>query len=534
MMKTAKRITMIIAMTTLLLWSSGWDTAQAQENKTLFEETSVTNIQLPVRVFLKKKPVADLEKKDFKIFVDGKEQPITGFYQVRKKLAPPPPKGTNETETHGLPSRLLVLIFNVSDYHVDLEKDIDIVFDNILRKGDRFMVISNSFFLPETTIKDPVFERQRVRDTLKKESKKLIMHTIQVESELRSIGNTFIRKIEDPFYQDQPEYPTGIFREYYRNYVFTLEQFKQGFFGMAKTHYVRLAEYLKSQDVEKWVLNFYQLGMFPQPKLQGRIQSTINAFTTGEGNIRVKSLVMDYEPRVVDVDKWMVDNISKLFINTGATVHTLLIHPRPKGMMDHYEYRPIPTESENILRKMSRLTGGVVGHRMDTENFVEKISATEDIYYMLAYAPPNKESPDSIIKIEINTGKKYRLVYDNKRKPRAFKSILAKIKRDNLPLKIQRIHHDNHLLTVVVENIKTVTTGEAQETKTGRLEARLKLMDGNAEVVWETVKTYRSKKSQSAFQVIIPPLREGRYDVIVEVRDLLSWKTDTTGENIKI
>lgn len=527
--------------------------AQGQENKTLFEEVSVVNTQLPVRVFLHGKPVSGLEKKDFKIFVDGKERPINAFYEVRKKLASAPPTGNTKQPAPGASARLFVFIFNISDYHMDLQKDIDILFDRILRPNDRFMAISNNFFLPEITVKDPGAEKKQVIDTLHKEITKLKMHTLQIESELRSIANKFVEDIEDPYLQTHMEdFPAEIFREFFRNYLFTLKQFRQGYFGMAKSQYIKLSEYLKSQDVEKWVLNFYQVGIFPQPKISGRIQSTIDAYafsgntqnvqSTREGAppnsaaLRIKSMVMQYQPEIQNIDQWMVDNISKLFINTGATVHTLLILPHSKSMMDHYEYRPIPTDSENILRKIAKLTGGMVEQRMDTAQFLDEISRKEDIYYMMSYIPEENEPKDSVvtIRIVIQSDKHYRLIYDNKRRPRFFRNILDKIREDNPQIKIQKIQLNGNLLTVLVSNIKTVSIGKLEDTKIGKITAVVTILDKKSNIAWKTEKTFKSKSNTSAFQAEIPNLEKGWYDVIVEVKDQLSWKTDTAGENIKI
>ncbi|MCP5109045.1 MAG: hypothetical protein GY950_37030 [bacterium] len=532
-MTRLKIIYIIAAILSLAVLGKAQET---QQEETLFEEVTVVNTQLPVRVFLKGKPVGGLKKKDFKIFVEGKERPINGFYEVKKKLGSPQSQpGDKNPDPNLSPSpRLFVFIFNVSDYHIDVKKDIDILFKKILRPGDRFMVISNNFFLPERIIKDPGKEKKYVMDILKKEGNNLKMHSLQIETELRTLGDTFIRRIGDSFEQDQPGYPVDIFREYYRNYIMTFEQFKSGYFGMAKKQYIRIAEYLKSQDVEKWVLNFYQIGIFPQPSLQGRIRTTIDAFSNDSGSVQVKALVMSYEPRLKDVDKWMVDNISKLFINTGATVHTLLVNPHSKVYLENYEYKSIPTEAESILRKIARLTGGIVGHSIDTEKFIDKIAQREDVFYMLTYVPGKNEPRNSTIRIALNLEKDYRLAYDNKRKPRFFRNILAKIKADNPQVKIQKINLTRQLLSVVVSNIKMVSLGSRDESKAGKIEAKVMFMDKNSEIVWETKKVYKSRKSESAFLTEIPSLAKGYYDVIVEVRDLLSWNTDTMGENVRI
>ena len=92
---------------------------------------------------------------------------------------------------------------------------------------------------------------------------------------------------------------------------------------------------------------------------------------------------------------------------------------------------------------------------------------------------------------------------------------------------------DNDILSVKISNMKTIVLNEQEKTETGRIEARITIMDNNSDVVWKARKLYRATKSDGVFQTRIPTLKEGSYNVLVEVRDLLSWKSDAMGENFK-
>ena len=306
---------------------------------------------------------------------------------------------------------------------------------------------------------------------------------------------------------------------------------------MSKEQYIKIADYLKSQDVEKWVLNFFQVGIFPRLKLHGQIQSVINLYieTNREDqapDIRMKALIMQLVPKLEDVDKWMVDNISRLFVDSGATVHTLLRRPKNTNFMDHYEYQPISTDAESILREIAKLTGGSLVQGKSTAEFVDEISLKEDIYYMLTYAPENEEVKDSSLRVTINSNKDYRLAYDNKRKPQRFRKIMEKIKEYNPQIKIGNICLVSDVLSVKVSQVKTVPVGNRDDARVGRIAAKVMIMDCDSRVTWETEKYYKCKESESLFLMDIPSLKKGNYNVLVEVRDLLSWNTDTAGENI--
>ncbi len=543
-MRPIKIITIIVI---IAFWQASGSAAGPGDTEPIIEKVTVVNTRFPVRVFLGKKPVSGLEKKDFKLYVDGKETPINGFFEVRKKLNSPPPTPTaprrrgpvGRARDDRSSSRLFVLIFNVSDYDLDLEKDTDIIFEKILRPEDRFIVISNNYFLPETTVNDAEIQKNIVMQTLKREAQRLKLNTVHIELHLKTLGNNFLLDLTNTIALEPDEFPYDVFRNFFRDYILTFEEFKQGYFGMAKEQYIKMAEYLRTQDSEKWVLNFFQVGIFPRFKMHGRIQNAINTFTTNEsatgpggGNVRMKQLLMEYLPRLDDVDKWMVDSISKLFVNSGATVHTLLKKPVKTKLMDQFEYRPVSTDSESILRQIARLTGGSVVHSRDTDEFVDKIYDKEDVYYMITYVPEENEPRNTTIRVAATGDQNYRLVYDNQRKPRFFKKILAKLHRHNPQIKIGAIALEDNTLSVKITNMKTITLNRPDDIEAGKIEATVTIMDTNSAVIWETKKLYRAEKSEGMFQTEVPPLKKGNYNILVEVRDLLSWKTDSMGEYV--
>jgi hypothetical protein len=507
-----------------------------REEQTLIEEVTVVNVQFPVRVFRQGQPVGGLTKEDFTLFVDGKETPINGFFEIRKKLNAPTQQPGDPGKNEDPPARLFVFVFNISDYNLNLEKDVETIFQKVLRPNDRFMVISNNFFLPETTLKDLELEKKRVRDTLQREAHKLRMSVLEVESELNILARNFIFRLTDPIERQMPDFPYQVFRDYFTEYLLVFEQFKMGYFNMARAQYIKIAEYLKVQDAEKWVLNFYQVGIFPRFKLHGQIWNAMNIYIdTDDDNtdgVRMKALILDFLPRLDDVDKWMVDNISHLFVNSGATIHTLLRKPINTTFMDHYEYQPIATDSESILRKIARLTGGSVVRSKSADEFVDEIASKEDIYYMLTYVPEKNEDRNSAVRVVINSDKDFRLAYDSQRKPRLFKKILDKIKQHNPQVKIGAIALVKDTLNVKVSNIKTIRLGGRGKVREGRIEAKVTIMNSQSEIIWETRKFYKSKESVGMFRTRVPLLEKGNYNVMVQVRDLLTWNTDAAGENI--
>jgi hypothetical protein len=321
--KFIKAIVFLIAVLSFFTWAKG------QEHEKIVEEVEVVNVEVPVRVFSKGKPVAGLEKEDFKLLVNGKEQPINAFFEVRKKIKP--------TETIGgqrpdLPPRLFVLIFNVSDYDPYLQKNVDYFFDKVIHLEDRLMVISNNFFINDQVIRDVEKQKKRVKQILELEAKRIKLEIFNLKNKLRSL-------------QEDKDGRTGDealnARIYIQDYVHYLKKFRQIYFNPGSDRYIKIAKYLKNQPVEKWVFNFYQLGMFYYPQ---ELEDFINRFSDARAAVDANN---EMDPNAEDVkeiqaldlqesyleaykqlqgvDKDLINNLGKLFINSGATFHTQLL-----------------------------------------------------------------------------------------------------------------------------------------------------------------------------------------------------------------
>ena len=79
----------VISCCTVLAAPQGQKPAQNKpeiEYKPIIEKVTVTNIEVPVRVLYKNKPVTTLSKDDFIVYEDNKKMEINGFFLKRKKL----------------------------------------------------------------------------------------------------------------------------------------------------------------------------------------------------------------------------------------------------------------------------------------------------------------------------------------------------------------------------------------------------------------------------------------------------------------
>jgi hypothetical protein len=84
---------------------------QEIEYKPIIEKVTVTNIEVPVRVLYKNKPVTDLTKNDFIIYEDNKKMEINDYIQkLEEKIKVP------EIKIGNFSFQGKVLVFTVKDY----------------------------------------------------------------------------------------------------------------------------------------------------------------------------------------------------------------------------------------------------------------------------------------------------------------------------------------------------------------------------------------------------------------------------------
>jgi len=489
---------------------------QDQEHKRIREEVEVVNIEVPVRVFYKNKPVKGLKKKDFKLFLDGEEWDINGFYEVRKKM---------KRESAGQAPRLFVLVFNVSSpVGKDLEKAMQIFFTQVIRPKDRLMVLTNNIFLNDYPVEDPGQELKKLEKILNIESKRIQFKLLSLESSLRYIASNLKLEIQDSGRRD----PGNSIRRFINDYQNYFNEFKDIFFNPPEAQYLKVAEYLQGQQMEKWVLYFYEIPMFPQLKLSGgTLYKAIEAYYKSR---RIPNpIIYDIGPQLTkpgELDK--IRDIGKVFFNTGATFHTLLLKNSPAKFFEEYDYKSVTVDSEHIFRQVSKMTYGKVMQTNNMEKFVKKVSDREDVYYVLTYVP-KKDKKKSKIKVTVTGKKKYRIVYDHQQRARYFRKIAQKVKEEIPRIRIKDVQLKEGILSA---GISGVLLAPGQDGDIGKIILNIKLLSDKAVLISSAQKAFKTKMDSVPIKLRLPGLKAGNYQVIVEANDINSGRNDLVIEDL--
>jgi hypothetical protein len=504
-----------------------------QEHKPILEEVDVVNAEVPVRVFYKKKPVKGLKKSDFKLLVNGKERQINGFYEERRKLDSGAAKAADSVEP-----RLFVLIFNIGTSNYFLQREIKTFFRQVIRRGDRLMVLTNTVYLKDRLVEDPLKEMDTVVKVLNLETRRISRVLSTIEFNLRYLASTF--KFEFKLSEGRRRMgsdPIKAIRRFLRDYLEYFKQTRSLFLDPNEKQYLEVAEYLQRQTLKKWVLHFYQLPLYPQLK-EGikSIKEKIDEIARVDKTIM--HTLLELNAQMNQPDSAHVRNVGDLFLNTGATFHTLLLPGiEPKNMED-FEYRPITVDSEHISRRITKLTHGSLVFSNKMDKFIKKITAREDVLYMLTYVPEKSSGKKKDRqKVDVTLpGKKYRkykIIHDDKQRPAYFRQILKKTREEIPWIRIRKLDVAGGKIEVLLSGIRLLTAGDSSD-KLGKIHLDVKILDSAGLVVSSARKAFTSKASEIPLNLRLPSIKKGDYQFLLAVEDIGSGRNDLKLKELKL
>jgi hypothetical protein len=292
---------------------------------------------------------------------------------------------------------------------------------------------------------------------------------------------------------------------------------------MKDSRYLQLAQYLKAQKAEKWVLSFYQIGQFFKPKWNSEFRKLL----LGDDFMRASKRYHELQEALKVEEPILDDDLSKVFADTGASFHTILMEDRESMRNDlsaDLSYRPIVSASYLLLEKIAKKTGGTFMHSDDLEKFYREITADHDIIYMLTYVPKKKEiGKKKKIKVLVKN-KKYRLYYDDGKRGSYFRRMMKKKQHEIPQIRIEQVNFNGNFITFVVSGFKI----DEQEPTT-ELAVRLQVFNRRSENIYDGVDTFTIKDlpiNKVKLQVELPRVPAGRYDVFIWVADPLTGKND--------
>jgi hypothetical protein len=525
----------LIYLVLILFGSIGFITpllSQVKDDQ--LKEVLVTNVEVPVRVFHKGKAVTYLKKEDFKLFEDGQLKIINGFFLKKKKLKVEDIElSTNQDESkQAIPPRFFVLVFRLIHYNEQLKKGVSHLFKNILRESDQILVfvndktlfldntywkISRKDLLEQVLAEEGLKARQRLNAYFTKIQKELNRTRTEIKLERGSDNLPVTSRVD-------------YLVKFLEHYLETWKEYKNKYLLPDLDSYYNFSHFLEKIRKEKWVINFYQIEMFPKMKETGELRQQIEQIISemmvarSEDVVHSRILVsllsqIDRELNVAD--DFPSDEISKLFYKVDVTFHSIFLGVRKETLSQDLEFRKISTDIENSLREITLKTGGQLVTSGNLESALHSISEKEDFYYLLTYAP---EDPDKIgrIKIVLNPKKNYRVIYDSNIRANYIQEYLDKKRAQNPTVKINEISFKEKKLFLVISNF---LRKKLSKREIGKLNVRVRIKNHNNEIIFDESRIILPKKELTTLTINFKWMKRGEYYVIVDIVDIFTGKT---------
>ncbi len=495
------------------------------------ETVTVVNVEVPVRVYSDGKAVTDLTRDDFKIYEGGKLQKINGFIKKKKKLQVQDLE-FNVEKTRSYKSRYFVLVFRITQFNDHIKKGLDYIFSKVVNKSDQLLVFVNNKTAFYDNLSDINSKKEDLEQLIREESivarSKQLAHVQSIERLINKAK--FERMLQNPVSY------WWVVEEYFRKFLEVWKEYKKRYLIPDINKYYNFARLLKMINKEKWVINFYQLDVFPDIILNSdhmnHVRQKVGQWEQGTSPEGV-SVARMIRRHINQIEKEMslamdfpADEVAKLFHNVDATFHSIFMKTTISSLQQDMAYREVASELENSLRSITKLTGGELIVSTNMEKSLEEISNVVDNYYILTYEPDN---PDKVGKIKIKLkGHKYKLVYSSNLRFGYLGHYLESKKIKKSPMKIKDLNFKKGKLTFSMADFFM------DKGKGGALSVRIRINEENGKSVFDQKKTIKATQKTINISLNFNSLKNGPYDVIVDVTDIFTKSAETGTLKIQI
>ncbi len=471
--------------------------------------------------------VDNLKKEDFLLYEGGKLQKINGFYITRKKIEIEEDIAGVKTQPEGK-GRYFVLVFKVTDFNDQLKKGLNFLFDKLFRRSDELLIFVNekTFFIKN--LSNPQTARELVSKIMRSESVKAKQRLSRV---LDRIDTELSYSRFNQILGGAMAQPALEMIKFLENYLLIWNNYRLKYLTPSVDDYYNFARYLQKIDKEKWVINFYQIEMFPKLKRTGEMMSSIKglisqlqASNRGEDVFHsraLSSLLMKINIALNATTDFPAEEISKLFYKVNTIFHSIFINTTKTILSQDLEYKRISSNLENSFREITERTGGSLISSGNISKSVKKLTEKEDILYMLTYTP---EEGKKAGKIRVTTkNSEYKVIYDNNMRDKYIARYFRR-KESNIPtVSVEEAKLNGKTLYV---KIKDYFWREENGHHLGKMKIHIKVVNKSGRVYFDQTKTIVAEKKSFSVSLNLRNLDKGEYSIVINVLDLLTDKSD--------
>ncbi|MBE0664463.1 MAG: hypothetical protein IH584_01475, partial [Candidatus Aminicenantes bacterium] len=367
-MKNWLGIGMLLVLS-VFIWAHGSGQDQKKSDPDVNEIVEVINVEMIARVQKQGQPVGGLQKEDFILTENGREVEINGFREVRRRISAPPAIEEKAAPTvQNPPGRLFVLCFWLWDRGAAYTEALDHFFRDIYRPGDDVILAhtANSVLINAADQIAPL--RAQFEAELKKGIEQDNIMRIQIYKDIDAAIADFL-VCNEGWGVCKVNLQTEITRCW--------NEFRLNFLRGDAGSLIRLADSIKSINLEKWVLVFLQEEVFPEFGLNGSIPAFRDKFEEIRKNLGDGSSALN-------------DKVRSSFIAADATFSLIRLKSsslEDQGSSPYYRQKAVYSNRDECFRQISRVTGGTTITDNNLTRALNQAADLEGISYVITFAP---------------------------------------------------------------------------------------------------------------------------------------------------
>ena len=382
----------------------------------IMEESTVINIEVPVRVFSGKTFIDNLSIDDFEVLENGVSQNIEAVYFVKKRSVE---RSQEKKRFSPKTARSFFLFFELSKYDPKIGDAIEYFVHNVLAPGDNlsFVTSMNTYRMKniafEVTSPDEVAKQLIAkvrRDTMTGNSEYRYMiseiaglaQSISIHMAQGRMATAGQEEVIEEFSMPVTEMSSSslyggrsLEEEFtlYENFIFKLDNLRR----MDQEKLINFAKYLKDKEGQKYVTIFYQKEFIPQldPKL---INQSMSLYQDRPVVLQTISNVIDFYTREVTIDTELV---KQTYADSSVFIHFLYLTNPPEShygvyMADHSE------DIYSAFQEMAVATGGYINSSSRADILFKSAVQASENYYLLYYSPNSYVADGKFKEIQVN------------------------------------------------------------------------------------------------------------------------------------
>jgi len=518
--------TIVLALFTILTFSSGSSPASIQAQERPQEEVTVTAVEVPVRVLLKGEAVKDLTKRDFEVFENGVKQEITHFEVISRKIAAPalptPPVPGQKSKTQ---KRLFLLIFNIFDYDDSVGEAVDYFFRDIFQPGDQIVVLTEGRILDIQRGKGVEDLIARVKDSLRKFKAISTAAAIKNFRDISYEADRLLSQLRGLTGGLESLAPTMI--RFFENYQRIWENYRRQFLELDVDFYQRLIKRLKTIEGDKWAISFQQREMFPKIKNASRLDNEIRGWVDSQLDPQKQVEARMVQARQQELQRTFdfsgrinAAALSDLFLGADFTCHLILMKSSRTVFSQDLELTEVGQDYEESLTRLSRSTGGYSTFSNQAAAALQKAAELEDFHYLLVYSPQ-----------ETSSGKK--------------RNIEVKVNRSGVDVVYLKTYLEAGPPQVAVADfevkgkaisfsLRRYQMKQVNNQRRGVADVKITIFDDGSNKVFDEEKTLDLVKDETHISLNFGWLKPGTYFIVIQAVDRVANQSDVYSGLIKL